>query len=170
MKNLGIDNSTYEKMQYWIKEEFEKNFDFPNIFNNYESAFEFCQNFLYNQHDLKIIGIALPRIHRDSFLEEQDDLRYRIFKNINNFLPLDSNSTILGYEILGFDAGVFHSYICNGLEDEYYEKYNLVLNENGFISTEEEAFILSKYTNEEIKDTEPVLWLPWAILDTPYNS
>lgn len=170
MKAIGLDSCTYDKMEYWLNEEFENNFDYPDVFNSYESAIEFCQKFLYNQSDLRIIGVALPKIHRDSFLGEQDDLRYGICKNLNKALSVDSRSTILGYEILGFEAGGFHSYICNGLEDEYCSKYNFILNENGFIPTLEEAKTLSDYTNEQIEGKEPVLWLPWVILDTPYKN
>jgi hypothetical protein len=169
MKTLGLDSHTYNEMELWINKEFEYNFDFPDVFNSYESAVEFCHKFLYSQNDLRVIGVALPKIHRDAFLEEQDDLRYGICKNLNKSLSIDSNITILGYEILGYEYGGFHSYICNGLEDDYYDKYNFKLNKNGLISTMEEAQILSDYTNEVIEGTEPVLWLPWIILDIPYN-
>lgn len=167
MKAIEIDRSTYDKMEDWLNEESENNFDSSNVFNSYESAIEFCHKFLYNQSDLKIIGVALPKIHRDSFLKEQDDLRYGICKNLDKGLSVGLHNEILGYEILGFEFGGFHSYICNGLEDKYHSKYNFVLNENGFIPTLEEAQTLSDYTNKEIEGTEPVLWLPWVILDTP---
>jgi hypothetical protein len=170
MKKLGLDSHTYEEMEQWINKEFQHNFDFPDVFNKYESAAEFCHKFLYNQKDLSIVGVGLPKVHRDTFLEDQEDLRYGICKNLNKSLSIDSNSTILGYEVLGFEFGGFHSYICNGLEDEYYNKYGLKLNENGFIATMDEAQTLSDYTNEGIVGAEPVLWLPWAILDTPYKE
>lgn len=169
-KTLEIDDFTYDKMEYWINEAFEKSIESPNVFNNYESAIEFYNKFLSKQQDLKIIGIAIHKTHKDSFVEEQDDLTYGICKNLNKLIPIDIQNTILGYEILGYEFGGFHSYICNGLENKYYEKYKLVLNENGFIPTLEEANILSNYTNDEIDGKEPVLWLPWAILDTPFNK
>lgn len=170
MRTFGLDSHTYDEMEQWINKEFENNFDFPDVFNSFESAIEFRHKFLYNQNDLRIIGVALPKIHKDAFLEEQYDLRYGICKNLNKSLSVDSNSTILGYEILGFEYGGFHSYICNGLEDDYYDKYNLKLNINGLISTMEEAQTLSDYTNEKIEGTEPVLWLPWVILDISYKK
>lgn len=171
MKAIGIDGCTYDSMECWLKEEeCANNFDFPDVFNNYESAIEFCRKFLYNQSDLRVIGVALPAIYRDSFIKEQNDLRNGICNNLMKYLSIDSHSTILGYEILGFEQGGFHSYICNGLQNEYYKKYKLTLNENGFISSLEEAQTLADYTNEQIEAKEPVLWLPWAILDTPYNN
>lgn len=166
-KILMLDNNTYNEMECWINEKFEKNFDFPDVFNNYESAVEFYHKFLSNQNDLRIIGIALPKKFRNIFLEKQDDLKYGVCKNLSQSSQINVEETILGYEILGFEYGGFHSYICNGLEDYYYDKYNLKLNKNGFISTLDEAQMLADYTNEEIEGTEDVLWLPWVLVE--YN-
>lgn len=166
-KTLMLDNHTYDEMEYWINDRFEKNFDFPDVFNNYESAVEFYDKYLGSLNDLRIIGIALPNKFRDIFLEEQDDLRYGVCKNLSQSLRINMEGIVLGYEILGFEYGGFHSYICNGLEDYYYDKYNLKLNDNGLISTLDEAEILADYTNREIEGAEPVLWLPWVLLEYP---
>lgn len=167
-KSLGLDISTYIKMEQWVNEEFEKKFYFPDVFNSYECAVEFIHNFLSNENNLKIIGIALPNIYKNIFLEDQDDLTYGVCNNINQSLGIGSKGMILGYEILGFESGGFHSYICNGLEDDYYDKYKLKLNSYGLISTLEEAKILTDFTNDEIEGTEPVLWLPWILLEYPH--
>ncbi|MBA4688004.1 MAG: hypothetical protein H2184_12680 [Candidatus Galacturonibacter soehngenii] len=163
-KEIGVDFSDYNKMEDWLNKESENRFEYPNFFSSLNSANEFCQKFLYNQSDLRIIGVALPKICRDAFLEEQDDLGYGICKNIHNAMTIDLHSKILGYEILGYEHGGFHSYICNGLENQYKNKFDYSLNENGFIETLKEAQMLANYTNEEVKDAEPVKWFPWAIL------
>lgn len=168
-KKLMLDGNTYNEMELWIDERFEKNFEFPDVFNSYESAVEFYHKFLSNQNDLRIIGIALPKKIRDIFLQEQDDLRYGVCKNLSQSLHINLKGTVIGYEILGFEYGRFHSYICNGLEDDYYDKYNFKLNNNGLIFTLEEAQMLADYTNEEIHCTEPVLWLPWVLLEYRKN-
>lgn len=166
-KTLMLDNHSYGEMECWINERFKNNFNFPNVFNNYESAVEFHHKFLDGLNDLRIIGIALPNKFRDIFLEEQDDLRYGVCKNLSQSLRISLEGTVLGYEILGFEYGGFHSYICNDLEDYYYDKFNFKLNDNGLISTLDEAEIFSDYTNEEIEGAEPVLWLPWVLLEYP---
>lgn len=164
MKEIGIDFLEYKQMEDWLNKESENHFDYPNVFSSPNSANEFRQKFLYNQSGLRIIGVALPKTYKDSFLEEQD-LGYGICKNINKAMAIDSHSTILGYEILGYEHGGFHSYLCNGLENQYKNKFNYTLNKNGFIETLKEAQVLANYTNDEVKDTEPVRWVPWAILD-----
>lgn len=169
-ETLGLDNFVYDEMEQWINGEFENKFDFPDVFNNQESAVEFCNKFLRNIVGLRVIGIALPNKYRDAFLKDQDNLRYGICKNLSHPWSIDLDGNILGYEILGFEFGGFHSYICNGLESEYYEKYKIKLNKNGFISTLEEAEILADYTNNGIKGTESVLWLPWIILEYPLSN
>ncbi|KAB1439664.1 hypothetical protein [Candidatus Galacturonibacter soehngenii] len=99
-KEIGVDFSDYNKMEDWLNKESENRFEYPNVFSSLNSANEFCQKFLYNQSELKIIGVALPKTYKNSFLEDQD-LGYGICKNINKAMAIDSHSTILGYEILG---------------------------------------------------------------------
>jgi hypothetical protein len=164
MNQLGLDSQTYSEMEQWISREFEQSFDFPDVFNNYEKAAEFLNKYLYNLKDLTIVGLALPEILRSVFIEDQTNLKYGICKNIDKSKSVSLSNSSLGFEILGFESGGFHSYICNGLENDYYNKYNLKLNENGFIGTLEEAQKLADYTNHMIEGTEPVLWLPWAVL------
>lgn len=77
---------------------------------------------------------------------------------------MESNGSVLGFEILGYDMGTFHSYICNRLEDDYDKEYGFRLNRSGFISTIDEAKKLAEYTNRDDVGAEPVLWLPWVIV------
>lgn len=60
--------------------------------------------------------------------------------------------------------GIFHSYLCNSLEDDYDKEFGFRLNSNGFISTIDEAKKLAEYTNQDTVSAEPVLWLPWVIV------
>lgn len=36
-KTLSLDRNTYDEMEHWINNEFENRFDFPDIFNSYET-------------------------------------------------------------------------------------------------------------------------------------
>lgn len=165
-KLLGLNIEEYKEMEIWVNESYEcGRFGYPDVFNTLETAMEFCNKFLGSVTNLKIVGIALPHRYIDDFLEEQDDYEHGVYSNIKKSLIVNPNGKVLGYEILGYEYGGFHSYMCNGLEDDYLEKFDFKLNENGFISDLEEADIISEYTNEEIEGTEPVLWLPWSIIE-----
>lgn len=172
-EELGISMNIYVEMEKWIDTKFEeKTFAFPQLFTTVELAKEFCNKYLYQCKDIKILGIGLPEVFVDEFLDEEETLlkpdkeRYGIEKLlINKVLIMEKGTEIRGYEVLGFEFGKFHSYICNGLEKDYHAKFNFSLNENGFIPTLEEAITYCEYSNDEEVGTEPVLWLPWAIYE-----
>lgn len=164
MKDLMPDESVYSEVRCWIKNKLGNDLGYPNIFYNYESAAEFCEKFLCDKKNLKIIGIAIPRGKwADAFLGDEVD--YDVFKNIKEEDCVDDRGEALGYEILKYDFERFHSYICDELYEDYNEKYGFKLNSNGFIYTLEEAEKLADYTNEEINGGEPVFWCPWLILE-----
>lgn len=122
--------------------------------------------------DIRIIGIGLPENFVEEFLNEEESLskraeeRYGIETMLINKTKMDFNGMRMnGYEVLGFDYGSFHSYICNSLEKDYSDKFTFYLNENGFIPTLDMAIKCCDYSNDDEVGTEPVLWLPWAIFE-----
>ena len=75
---------------------------------------------------------------------------------------MPAESRLLGYEILGYELSRFHSFICNSLEQVYFNKLQIKLNENGLIQDikdAEKATVLTNVPNV----AEPVLWQPWAV-------
>lgn len=165
-KLLGLSIGTYEEMENWVMEGYQNGkFDYPDVFNTLESAIEFNNKFLINMPNLRVIGLGLPSKYTYDFLEDQNGYKHGVYNNIKKSLTINGHGKVLGYEILGYEYGSFHSYICNGIEDDYYERFKLGLNKYGFISDFGEADSLSEYTNQEIEGTEPVLWLPWIIAE-----
>jgi hypothetical protein len=172
-RKLGLSKNDFEKMEKWVEEKFEeKTFLFPQLFTTVDLAIEFSKMFLNHLKNLKIIGIGLPVGYVDEFLNDEESLtipaneRYGIETLLINNTPMDSNIIRMnGYEVLGFENGKFHSYICNSLEKDYRNKFTFFLNEYGFIPTLEMAIECCDYSNDEEVGTEPVLWLPWAIFE-----
>jgi hypothetical protein len=174
-KELNLSKSTFEEMEEWVEKKFEEQlFQFPQLFTSANIAREFSKMFLSHLSDIRIIGIGLPENLVEEFLDEEETLskpakeRYGIETLLINKTAMDMEaSKLYGYEVLGFEYGKFHSYICNGLEKDYNDKFQFNLNENGFIPTLEIAKKYCDYSNDEEVGTEPVLWLPWAIYE--YN-
>lgn len=165
ISELNFTKSTFDQMEKWIDEEFNrKEFGFPHVFNSVGSAKNFYRKFFLHIPDMKLIGIGLPEEFVEEFQEEFDvpDYFYGVEFNIQNNKCLASDGNILGYEILGYEYGSFHSYLCNSLYKDYSQVFPFKLNQNGFIKTLEEAIHLSQFTNDEL-DAEPVLWLPWIV-------
>ncbi len=167
-QNLNIPSSTFNNLIEWIDDKNNsENFGFPHVFNNLESARDFYFNFLYNVQGLNLVGIGLPEEYNNEFVEDTGitkETYYGVEKKIFNRCQMESNGSVLGFEILGYDMGTFHSYICNRLEDDYDKEYGFRLNRSGFISTIDEAKKLAEYTNRDDVGAEPVLWLPWVIV------
>lgn len=172
VQQLNISQSTYEEIEQWVGEKFEAGiFAYPQVFTTLELAKHFLYKFLYHLTEAKIIGIGLPEEYVEEFLKneefqnESEVNQYDIEKLLSRKIPIEEkDSKMIGYEVLGFDYGVFHSYLCNGLEKDYKKRFGFTLNENGFISTLEEAIRFCDLTNDE-EGAEPVLWLPWGIFE-----
>ncbi len=75
--------------------------------------------------------------------------------------PLPSGGVILGFDVLGWDWGTFHSYTCNGLEAEFDASLGIRPNAHGFFSRVEDARKCADHANLETIGAEPALWLPW---------
>ncbi|WHY75256.1 hypothetical protein QNH20_13965 [Neobacillus sp. WH10] len=170
---LDISESTYSEMEKWVEEMFEANkFYYPQVFTTVELAKGFFSKFLNHIADAKIIGIGLPENFIEAFLQYEKpqnklmEEQYGIEKLLLNQTLVDEKDfRMLGYEVLGYEYGTFHSYLCNGLEKDYEKHFGFTLNENCFISSLDEAIRFCDYSNDEELGTEPVLWLPWGIFE-----
>jgi len=69
----------------------------------------------------------------------------------------------IGFDILGYDMGSFHSYVCNGLEDDFYEVFGIKPNPCGLYDSYTDSRQAAGYLlNEEI-GAEPALWQSWVV-------
>ncbi len=170
MEQLKITQSIYEEMENWVGGMAEKEiFEYPQMFTSLDLAREFCSEFLNHIDDVNIIGIGLSQDYADEFIEYEETLtkpkeeRNGIEKLLLNNVLVDNNGLeMVGYEVLGFESGKFHSYLCNGLEKDFNKQFRFSLNKSGFIPSLEEAARYCEYSNDE-ELGEHVLWLPWAI-------
>ncbi|MCC5892484.1 hypothetical protein [Exiguobacterium sp.] len=139
---------------------------YPQTFQTIELAKKFRDRF-FSHIELDIIEIGLPESYVSDFLVEGEDgdspERYGVERFILRHERDEPMGKLLGYEVLGYEYGTFHSYLCNGLERDFAERFTFQLNEHGFIPTLAEVEHYCTYSNQEDVGTEPVLWLPWVI-------
>jgi hypothetical protein len=166
---LSLTESVYKEIGKWVDEMSEaEKFTYPQVFTTVELTKEFFRKFLSHITDVEIIGIGLPENLMKDFLQENtiDKDHFGVEKLILNKNLVDGKDCrMLGYEVLGYENGTFHSYLCNGLEKDYKKHFGFTLNENGFVSSLQEAIRFCDYSNDEELGTEPVLWLPWGIFE-----
>ncbi|MET3193777.1 hypothetical protein [Bacillus sp. OAE603] len=176
IKEVNISEDKYKEMEKWIQDHFDlKEFEYPQIFPSLNLAKEFYCTFLNHIQDLRIIGFGLPSNYLESFFDEEGTLNKTTEDRtgLENILMkkdfIDDVTSIKGFEILGYETNIFHSYLCNGLEKDFKNQFDFSLNENGFVSSLEEAEKCCDIANDEELGTEDVFWLPWAIFEyEPY--
>ncbi len=174
MDQLGLSLNTVQLFEQWI-EEHRNTGDvlFPQVFSSLHSAQDFLNRFLIQHPGIRIISIGLPERYKSDFLEDielfssKNPEPYGVEKMLLQHHPPEKDGAKkVGYEVLGFDSGSFHSYLCNGLESDFRQHFNFSPNRYGLIDSIEEADRYSDYCNElSEEETESVLWLPWAIFE-----
>lgn len=174
MDQFGLSLNTVQLFEQWI-EEHRNTGDvlFPQVFSSLHSAQDFLNRFLIQLPGIRIISIGLPERYKSDFLEDielfssKNPEPYGVEKMLLQHHPPEKDGAKkVGYEVLGFDSGSFHSYLCNGLESDFRQHFNFSPNRYGLIDSIEEADRYSDYCNElSEEETESVLWLPWAIFE-----
>ncbi|WP_214803385.1 hypothetical protein [Exiguobacterium sp. s194] len=168
-ERLRISEEAFFKLTEWVEIHQESGeLGYPQTFQTVELAKEFRNRF-FSHIELDIIELGLPESYVADFLAEGDKgeslERYGVERFILRHELEAPTGQFLGYEMLGYENGMFHSYLCNGLEKDLAEQFFFKLNKHGFVSTLEEAERYCTYSNQENVGTEPVLWLPWAIYE-----
>ena len=138
------------------------------VFLDLDLAKEFAANYLSHLQNIKLLAIATTANYRDSFLATELSLNNShvgICKALKLNRTIEIERNFLGYEILGYEYGGFHSFVCNHLETDFANKLNIQLNQYGLIGQYDLATKASDYANNSDTGAEPVLWIPWAIVE-----
>jgi hypothetical protein len=110
----------------------------PNVFYNLNTAREFYQKFLFSLSNLRCIGIGLKVEFVKNFLDDVVDYEGGVVQCLMKKTFLEEDGKFLGFETLGYDVNDFHSYLCNGLEEEL-PPFAISLNSEGLVTNFEQA-------------------------------
>jgi hypothetical protein len=77
----------------------------------------------------------------------------------------------LGWEVLGYDYGLLHTWLCNDLYEEGRIHLGVETDERGLLPDRQAALRVAAWANTR-GDTKPVTWFPAALIewDTPLDS
>ena len=143
----------------------------PVVFYSLETARKFAENFLPHDSDLALLGIGLESELAALLLREEKPPENHgtpgIYEALRRGLSLEVGGEVLGFEVLGYEWGGFHSWLCNGLEVDSYREFNIRPNGYGFISNLEDAVKSAEYASREEVGAEPALWQPWLVVKYP---
>lgn len=80
---------------------------------------------------------------------------------------LPAVGTLIGFEVLGYEWGGFHSWLCHSLETEIEQALGIRPGLDGLLPDLPAARSVADYTNALGDEVDPVLWLPFAYLQAP---
>ena len=136
----------------------------PSVFFSLQDAREFSKRFLDNCTDLELVGISLHEECVDPFLREErppaDQGEPGIYTAVGNRRPLEPGGRAIGWEVLCYDHGGFHSWLCNGLEVAVAESCKIKPGKSGLIDDANDALAAASYCGRADVGAEPGFWAP----------
>ncbi|MEZ4224730.1 MAG: hypothetical protein R3B13_27510 [Polyangiaceae bacterium] len=165
---FGLNPSELQSFTDWCTSALESgDLGWPCVFLSVEVALRVRHEFLARASSLVVFGIALPHDLVSTFVEEtrlaagQGEPGVRAAVRGRN-APSPGGS-LLGYDVLGWEYGGFHSYVCNGLETEFARAFAIKPNRWGFFDRLDDARRCADHCNQETTGAEPALWMPWRV-------
>ncbi|GEM_PF-6008958 len=161
---LGVPTEKLEIASQWSQSEHDKAFGYPNVFYTLQNAKDYVEQFIPDiPDDLVVLCIALLQRTAKEVLNE-DVCKYGVYQTLERMQQPVERGKILGYEILSFDYGIGHTWLCYGFHDVAYEKYNIKPNAHGFLANESDAQLVIDSIIRIPPNTKDELWYPWQII------
>ena len=152
IEKVGLSADKYKKLKNECLKLFEKSqIDIDGRFLNKSDMLYFYNEYFKKENYLSV-SLSINPIYLEKLEEEFIDVGSTATPVITK---LPDNNDLLGYDIIGWDITGFHSFLCNGLQEEI---NNICFNLLGLIS--------NKYSDvelfsEQIQDKgEPIPWFP----------
>lgn len=174
-QDLKINDADFRELQLWVTKKFDdENFGWPNVFMNLKTAREFNNKFLNKIEGVKLISIYLSDFDTDKFLLDEvvpEGIGQNgIYENLKQKIDETKEDCCLGYEVLGYEMGSFHSFVCNNLGYDYSNNLGLNFNSKGLIDSYDDAKKALSYTISDELKAEPCNWKIWKIKEFSLND
>lgn len=167
-ERFGIPKDEIEVVIDWVTTRFaSKEIGYPGCFFLLDTAREFASKFLPRRDDLLLLGIGLSPELVNKFLDQEKPVpgfgNSGEWEAINRKLSMSLGGTVLGFDVLGGDGCIFHSWYCNDLQIDAYREFGARPNTLGLLNSFEQASQTAEYAMRDDVGAEPGLWLPWLI-------
>jgi hypothetical protein len=173
-KQLELSDEVFLEAMFEIETLFEKNgFGWNSVFSELETAKSFAMKYFKKIENLKLFQIVVPSQLVEKILKETNEttvVQHGVHSVIKKEEFLDLKTTdLLGYEVIGYDMGRFHSFICNSLETRFKTELEVQFNTQGYITSLEDALKAADYCNLESTGAEDGYWFPVGMREIPIN-
>jgi len=170
-ETLALKDSELAELRSWVGQAMnDGHFGWPNVFFSLRAAREFRERFLGVLQESRIVGLSLATDVAAAFLREEAPQEGHgapgVWTMLTRGVRLNRPTSPLGFDVLGAEyGGAFHTFSCNGLEQEFNEKLGITFNRYGLIDDYLRAVTASEYTNRDEVGAEPVAWYPFRVDD-----
>lgn len=140
----------------------------PGLFFSIDTAHEFVNAYLNDSSEYEVVGIGLHESFVERFIKYNDQVaegKYGIYDAISSGSNIDLNGRPLGFELLGYDYGDFHSWLCNSLQGDINREFGVRPNNSGLLDSFKEASQAAEYVQRDEVGAEPGIWMPWLIVE-----
>ncbi len=164
---FGLSQNALRRLMDWVEEHFGRDLGWPDVFFSREAAKAFADEFLSDKKRAMLLGIGLPVSLAAGFLEEtaprKTDMVSGICTLIEQGRLLSREGEIMGYEVLGLETDLMHSWMCHSeFGMETVERLGISVGAHGLLTSESDAAAVARAYNEG-PGTEPVWWAPWLL-------
>ena len=179
-RQFGVPEDKLAGLREWLT--LGEKVHFSNVFFSVSAAQEFAAEFLSGIDHVHLIGIGLPHVLVDDFLQanpqtvynanegKHEPAEYGINALLHKGEPLSPGGQVLGYEVLSYSYALGHSWLCSSLEREMHTLFGIRPNVRGFIDTLEEAMQVYGWIAEDEQKghrAEPEPYYPWLVVEYP---
>ena len=164
-KNLGMTDELWELFKEWSNANLNKQFGYPDTFYSKQVAQTVLDQYFPIPNDLSIIGIALHKSRVKAFLHthmESGDY-YGVYKVLSEGQALAEGAIARGLEVLGYENGISHSWLCYSMESHCNNDLGIYPNAIGLLD-EPIADLANVYVSDKEGGQN---WQPWLIAEYP---
>lgn len=168
--DFGMAPDQIDDLVAWYLERFERDLGAPTVAFTTAVIRDFLNTFIADPDDLIILGCAVTSRDADriiqSFPTPEDMGAYGVRTMLERRQPLEPGGAELGFDVLSYEYGLEHSWLCNRLEDDALAELGVSPNpRTGLLDSRQDATAVADWINEGSIGAEPGLWLPWLIVE-----
>jgi hypothetical protein len=163
---LGIPADRWGQFIHWCYEKQDVDIGYPDTFYSLAAARRALGQFFPQQDDLLLVGIGLHRERLVSFLENHYTIgqQYGVYQVLDQKKALDTGGEVVGLDILGYESGINHSWLCYNFERKLDSDLDIQPNTLGLMATAQEADLVAAYAAQVAPGWG---WLPWVVVRYP---
>lgn len=147
---FGVPPSRLADVASWYRQHFDVDLGAPNVAFSPAVISGFVEAFVEDREGLVILGCGLAEADRERILSDHPAPtglgEYGVYLMLERGVPMEPGGEVLGFEILSYEYGLEHSWLCNHLEEEARSVLRITPNlDTGFLDSYEEAATVARY-------------------------